>query len=85
LYLVDDDYHKLIDNTTGETVNAASNPVNLGNHIWIGNNVVIVKNVTIGDDAVIGMHSLVTKSVPANCLAIGSPAIIAKENINWEK
>ena len=47
--------------------------VNIGNNVWIGGNVVICPGVTIGDNVVIGAGSVVTKDLPANTLAYGSP------------
>lgn len=46
---------------------------------WIGANVVILPGVTIGKNAVIGAGSIVTKSIPDFCVAVGNPAKIIKE------
>lgn len=46
----------------------------LGNNIWLGENVTILKNVTIGDNVIIGIGSIVTKTIPNNCVAVGAPA-----------
>ena len=48
---------------------------------WIGQNVVILPGVTIGELSIIGANSVVTKSVPDKCIAIGSPARVIKR---WE-
>lgn len=48
-------------------------PVTIGNDVWIGGSTVIVPGVTIGDGCVIGAGSVVTKSIPANTLAVGNP------------
>ena len=39
----------------------------------------IVPGVNIGDNAVIGAGSIVTKDVPANCLAVGNPCRVLRE------
>ena len=44
----------------------------------------ILKGVKIGNGAVIAAGSVVTKDVPEKCLAAGVPAIVKKENIEWE-
>ncbi len=59
-------------------------PILIGNHVWIGRNVTILKGVEIGDGVIIGACSVVTKSIPSNCLAVGNPARVIKENIMWK-
>ena len=49
-------------------------PINIGNNVWIGANVVVLPGVTIGEGAVIGAGSVVAKDIPANALALGTPA-----------
>src|SRR5690606_31485206 len=56
-------------------------PVKIGNQVWIGMNVTVLKGVNIGDHAVIAAGAVVTRDVPARCLAAGVPAKIIKENI----
>jgi len=49
-------------------------PVVIKRGARIGVNVTILPGVTIGENAVIGAGSVVTKSVPDNCIAVGVPA-----------
>jgi serine acetyltransferase len=53
--------------------------VTIGDNVWLGENVVIMPNVHIGENTIIGANSVVTKDIPANCIAAGSPAIIIKQ------
>lgn len=53
-------------------------PVKIGNNVWIGSNVVILGGVTIEDGAVIGAGSIVTKDVPKNAVAFGSPCKVQR-------
>lgn len=46
----------------------------IGNNVWIGESVSILPGVSIGDGSIIGANSVVTKSLPANIIAVGSPA-----------
>lgn len=54
-------------------------PVHIGNNVWVGANVVILPGVTIGDNTVIGAGSVVTKDIPANVVAVGSPCRVLRE------
>lgn len=59
--------------------NLHPSPVKIGKNVWIGSDCTIVPGIEIGDGAVIGAGSVVTKSVPANSIAIGSPARVIKQ------
>ena len=56
-----------------------SEPIRIGRNVWIGANVTVLTGVTIGDNAVIGACSLVTRDVPADCVAVGTPARVIRE------
>lgn len=53
-------------------------PVIIGDNVWIGDKATILPGVTIGDGAVIAANAIVTKDVPAYCVAAGNPARIIK-------
>jgi acetyltransferase-like isoleucine patch superfamily enzyme len=53
-------------------------PIKIGNNVWLGDKVSIMKGVTIGDNVIIGANSVVTKDIPANCIAAGIPAKVIK-------
>jgi acetyltransferase-like isoleucine patch superfamily enzyme/coenzyme F420-reducing hydrogenase beta subunit len=55
----------------------------IGEHVWIGTRAMILKGVTIGDGAVVAAGAVVTKDVPAKCLAAGVPAKVIREHIEW--
>jgi sugar O-acyltransferase (sialic acid O-acetyltransferase NeuD family) len=52
----------------------------VGNLVHIGAGAIILPNVTIGNNVVIGAGSVVTKNLPDNCVAVGIPAKIIKQN-----
>ncbi len=54
-------------------------PVRIGRNVWLGGKVTVCKGVSIGDNSVIGANAVVTKDVPANCVAGGVPARIIKQ------
>jgi len=50
----------------------------IGDNVILYTNVTILGPVKIGDNTVVGAHSLVLKSLPPNCVAAGSPAVIIR-------
>ncbi len=67
----------------------SSKPVNIGNNVWIGELCSVLPGVTIGENSIIGANSVVTKSIPPNCIAVGNPARVIKqfnfETKHWER
>ncbi len=68
----------------GSRNNPAKNIV-IGNHVWLADGVTILKGVHVGDGSVVGIQSLLTSSVPANTVSVGTPAKVIKENITWRE
>src|SRR6185369_1556591 len=54
-------------------------PVVIADNVWIGMNAVILKGVTIGENSVVAAGAVVTKSVPANVVVAGNPAVVVKK------
>lgn len=54
-------------------------PITIGNNVWIGTGSTILAGVTIGDNTVIGAGSVVSKSIPANVVAVGVPCKVKRE------
>ena len=52
----------------------------IGNNVTVNANAVIIGNISIGDNVVVGAGSVLTKSVPDNCVVVGNPAYILSEN-----
>lgn len=53
--------------------------VRIGAGSWLGANVVVLPGVTIGSHVAVGAGSIVTKDLPDNCVAAGSPARVLKQ------
>lgn len=51
-------------------------PIKIGNNVWLGDGARVLKGVTIGDNTIVGAGSVVTKSLPADAIAAGNPAIV---------
>lgn len=57
----------------------AAEPIVVGDNVWVGGGAIIAGGVTIGDDSVIGAGAVVTRDIPANSLAVGSPAKVIRQ------
>ena len=77
------DQHPIYD-INDNRLNYAKNVV-IGNHVWLGASCLIMKGVSIGNNSVIGINSMVTKNIPDNCIAAGSPCKVIKNEIHWER
>lgn len=53
-------------------------PVSIGDNVWIGGGSIILPGVSIGSNVTIGAGSLVSKSIPDNVLALGSPCRVVR-------
>jgi maltose O-acetyltransferase len=56
----------------------SAKPIVLENNVWLGGGVIVCPGVTIGENTVVGAGSVVTASLPANVVAVGSPARIIR-------
>ena len=48
--------------------------ITIGNNVWFARNASVLKGVTIGDNCIIGYGATVTRDIPANSVAVGTPA-----------
>ncbi|MBW8362840.1 MAG: acetyltransferase [Kaistella sp.] len=66
-----------------------SKPVVIEDNVWLGEFVSVLAGVTIGKGSIIGANSVVSRSIPPNVIAVGSPAKPIKEynfeTRKWEK
>lgn len=51
----------------------------VGDRVALGNGAKIIGGVSVGDDCIIGVNTVVTKSIPANSIAIGQPAKVVSQ------
>ena len=52
----------------------SSGHITIGNNVYFARNTTVLKGVTIGDNCIIGFGSTVMKDIPANSVAVGTPA-----------
>lgn len=66
-----------------------SKPVIIEDNVWLGEFVSVLPGVTIGKGTIVGANSVVSKSLPAYVIAVGTPAKPIKEynfeTQRWEK
>lgn len=60
-------------------------PVKIEDGVWIGGGAILLPEVIIGRNSVIGAGSVVTRSIPANCVAVGNPCRVIKQIESDEK
>ncbi|MBR3078170.1 MAG: sugar O-acetyltransferase [Oscillospiraceae bacterium] len=53
-------------------------PVRIGRNCWLGAGVIVLPGVSIGDNTVVGAGSVVTRDLPANVVAVGSPCRVLR-------
>ena len=56
----------------------AARPITVANTVWLGGGAIILPGVSIGENTVVGAGAVVTKSLPANVLAVGNPARVIR-------
>ena len=56
----------------------SADPIVIGDNVWLGGGVIVCPGVTIGESCVIGAGSVVTRDIPPNSLAVGSPARVLR-------
>lgn len=52
----------------------------LGDNVFIGSGAKILGGVTVGDNVVVAANALVIRSVPANCIVAGVPAVVVSRD-----
>ena len=58
--------------------NKKDKPIIIEDDVLIGTRCIILKGVTIGARSIIGSGSVVTKSIPSDCIAAGNPCKVIR-------
>lgn len=78
------DLHAVVDRVTGQRTNTAAD-ITLHDKVWLAEDVYVYKGVEIGTNTVVASRSTVIKSLPAHCIAAGTPAKVIRENTSWHR
>ena len=84
IYITVSDTHPIIDLTTGERINEAGDVI-IGDHVWLGFKSTVLKGCRIGSGSTVGTCGVVTGDLPENCVAVGNPARVVRENVTWAR
>ncbi len=80
--MIDSDCHSLNyvqrREAISDMLNTKSKQITIEDDVMIGARCIILKGVVIGARSVIGAGAVVTRSIPADCIACGNPAKIIK-------
>lgn len=57
----------------------AKSRVRIGRDVWLGTKVTVARGVEIGEGSVVGANAVVTKDLPAHCVAVGVPARVIRD------
>lgn len=60
-------------------------PIHIEENVWIGAGVIVLPGVTIGKNSVIGSGSVVTRDIPENVVAMGTPCRVARPISEWDR
>ena len=64
---------------------ARTGEIYIGDNVFIGANVILLYGVHIGNNVVIGAGSIVTKDIPDNVVAVGSPCKPIESFDKWKE
>jgi acetyltransferase-like isoleucine patch superfamily enzyme len=73
----DKDYTDLL--TPMPVRKAITSPIELVENVWLAYKVTVLRGVSIDRGAVVGANAVVTKNIPAYCVATGIPAKVIKQ------
>lgn len=57
----------------------AAQPIVIEDNVWLGGGVIVCPGVRIGENSVVGAGAVVTRDIPSDVVAVGSPARVVRE------
>lgn len=79
--IVDNDFHPSESEDrrhSANSVETGAKEVVVEENVFVGANAIILKGVHIGKNSVIGAGSVVTRSIPADVVAVGNPCVVLR-------
>ena len=77
-YMVRKSKKRLEDGCSMDSFYARKAPINIGSDVLIGTRCIVLKGVTIGNRSIIAAGSVVTSSIPSDCIAGGNPCRVIR-------
>ena len=62
-----------------ELCRTIAHPIKIEDGVWIGGGAILLPGVTIGRNSIIGAGSVVTRSIPPDCIAVGNPCRVIRK------
>jgi len=62
----------------------AKSVVTIDDHVWLGKGCVVLGDSFVGESSIVAPNSVIGKSYPNNCLLMGYPARVIKQNIAYD-
>ncbi|MCS6095023.1 acyltransferase [Shewanella baltica] len=76
--ILDHDHGYTLEDSNMKFDGYTTDSIEIGDNVWIGDKVTILKGVKIGSNVIVAANSVVTKSIPSNCIVAGTPAVIKR-------
>lgn len=76
------DMHSILDANSGDRLNPSAS-IMIEPHVWLCRGATVLKGCTIGTHSIVGGYAIVTRSIPPHSMAVGSPAKIVRQQIDW--
>lgn len=81
--LYSDDMHAIRALTDNRRINTFGGSIHVAPHVWLGLEVLVMAGARIGADVIVGARALVNGRLPAQTVAVGSPARAVRHGVTW--